>query len=302
MNSRQLEYFLAVARELNFTKAAESMFVSQTAVTQQIKVLEEQLGVSLFERTKRKVVLTPAGKVFQNEAKGILNRMDMAKQRTREASSGFTGTLDIGFTVGIGNTGISDRIQAFNQKYPNISMKFRNFSPSMLLKQLKDGEVDLAIMPLFEEKFYAGVQYKKVYTNNLVAVLPKKHVLAQNQYVNWKELRDENLILAATPNSEIGEDKGIVESFLRLGYKPNVVYNIEDVETIFFMVSANMGVTILPEYMAIPLETRGRLTAVPFGGMEAQIDIIAGWVPGRDNPSLERILPFLDRDPVEDAF
>lgn len=294
MNSRQLEYFLAVARELNFTKAAESMFVSQTAVTQQIKVLEEQLGVSLFERTKRKVILTPAGKVFQSEAMGILNRMDMAVRRTREVSSGFTGTLDIGFTVGIGNTGISERIQAFNQKYPNISMRFMNLSPSMLLKQLKSGEVDLAIMPLFEEKYYTGIQYKKVAWDNFIAVLPKNHLLAQNQYITWGDLRDENLILAATPNSEIGEDKSIVESFLRLGYKPNVVYNIEDVETIFFMVSANMGVTILPAYMAVPLETRGRLASVPFGGVADQIDIIAGWMPERENPSLERILPFLE--------
>lgn len=137
MNSRQLEYFLAVAHELNFTKAAESMYVSQTAVTQQIKALEEQLGVSLFERTKKKVVLTPAGKVFLQEASSILNRIDTAVERTREASSGVIGSLEIGFSVGIGNTGLAEKIQAFNEKYPNIAMKFTNQSPSMLLKMLK---------------------------------------------------------------------------------------------------------------------------------------------------------------------
>ena len=84
MNSRQLEYFLAVAHELNFTKAAESMYVSQTAVTQQIKALEEQLGVSLFERTKKKVVLTPAGKVFLQEASSILNESIRRWSGTRE--------------------------------------------------------------------------------------------------------------------------------------------------------------------------------------------------------------------------
>ena len=106
MNSRQLEYFLAVAHELNFTKAAESMYVSQTAVTQQIKALEEQLGVSLFERTKKKVVLTPAGKVFLQEASSILNRIDTAVERTREASSGviFRGHRQYG--TGGKNSGI----------------------------------------------------------------------------------------------------------------------------------------------------------------------------------------------------
>ena len=78
MNSRQLEYFLAVAHELNFTKAAESMYVSQTAVTQQIKALEEQLGVSLFERTKKKLVETSAGIVFLEEARLVLNRLETA--------------------------------------------------------------------------------------------------------------------------------------------------------------------------------------------------------------------------------
>ena len=188
MNSRQLEYFLAVARELNFTKAAESMFVSQTAVTQQIKVLEEQLGVHLFERTKRKVALTPAGRVFQEEAVDILKRIDLAAQRTRAVSSGFTGSLNVGFALGIGNTEVAERIQAFHQKYPNISMKFVNHSPSMLMKSLRSGEVDLILMPLFDEAFYGDIAYRKIAWDNLIAVLPKNHRLAQNQYITWREL------------------------------------------------------------------------------------------------------------------
>ena len=294
MNSRQLEYFLAVAKELNFTKAAESMFVSQTAVTQQIKVLEEQLGVNLFVRTKRRVALTPAGKVFQNEATDILNRIDLAMQRTREVSSGFTGSLNIGFTLGIGNTEVSERIQAFHQKYPNISMKFRNLSPSMMMKMLRSGEVDLVLMPLFDEPSYEGISYKKIAWDNLIAVLPKNHILAQNQYITWRELKDEPLILAASPENEAGEGKMILENFLRRGYKPKVTESIEDVETIFFMISVNMGVTILPAYLTASVHTRGRLAAVPFGGVTDQVDIIAGWMPENANPSLEKIVPFLE--------
>lgn len=294
MNSRQLEYFLAVARELNFTKAAESMFVSQTAVTQQIKVLEEQLGVHLFERTKRRVELTPAGRVFQNEAADILSRMELALQRTREVSSGFTGSLEIGFTLGIGNTEVSDRIQAFHQKYPNISMRFRNLSPSMLIKALQSGEVDLALMPLFDEPSYQGIFYKKIAWDNLIAVLPRNHILAQNQYITWRELKDEPLILATSPENKAGEGKLILENFLRRGYKPKVKASIEDVETIFFMISVNMGVTILPAYLTASVYTRGRLAAVPFGGVTDQVDIIVGRMPENTNPSLDRIIPFLE--------
>ena len=229
MNSRQLEYFLAVAHELNFTKAAESMYVSQTAVTQQIKALEEQLGVSLFERTKKKVVLTPAGKVFLQEASSILNRIDTAVERTREASSGVIGSLEIGFSVGIGNTGLAEKIQAFNEKYPNIAMKFTNQSPSMLLKMLKNGDLDLVLMPMFEERYYQKVEVRRLSTERMSAVFPRTHVLAQKPYVTRADLKDENLILACTPESEIGEDKRIIETFWKRGYHPNVVEKIEDV-------------------------------------------------------------------------
>ncbi len=296
MNRRQLEYFLAVARELNFTKAAESLYVSQTAVTQQIRVLEEQLGVQLFARTRRKVELTPAGKVFQSEAMGIMNRMDAAIQRTREASSGFVGSLNIGFTIGIGNTKISDRIQAFNRKYPNIVMRFKNLSPSVLLRQLKEGELDLALMPMFQEKYYAGICFRTVMRDHYVAILPRNHVLAQNQFLTWKDLKDEPLILAATPGSEIGEDLDIIESFIQSGLQPNVADHIEDVETIMFMISANLGVTILPAYMAIPAASRGKIVTIPIGMSKDQVDIIAAWMPEQENPSLEKILPFLDEN------
>ena len=294
MNSRQLEYFLAVAHELNFTKAAETMYVSQTAVTQQIKALEEQLGVSLFERTKKKVVLTPAGKVFLKETSSILKRIDTAVERTREASSGFIGSLEIGFSVGIGNTGLAEKIQAFNEKYPNIAMKFTSQSPSMLLKMLKNGDLDVVLMPMFEERYYQDVEVRKISTERMSAVFPRTHILAQKQYVTRRDLKDENLILPCTPDSEIGEDKKIIEKFWKCGYHPNVVAKIEDVETILLMLSANMGVSILPAYMTIPMQTRGRLAAVPFGGPEDTIEIIAAWRPDADNPSLEKILPFLE--------
>ena len=97
MNLQQLEYFLAVAKLLNFTRVAEKYFISQTAVTQQIKSLEEQLGVKLFNRTKRKVELTPAGTVFIEEAQAIINRTKEAITKTQAAATGFLeiSTLDL---------------------------------------------------------------------------------------------------------------------------------------------------------------------------------------------------------------
>jgi len=292
MNTRQLEYFLAVARELNFTRAAESMYVSQTAVTQQIKTLEEQLGVKLFERTKRKVTLTAAGRVFQEEATAILNRIDKAVQRTKEVTSGFIGTLNVGFTLGIGNTQVSERIRSFYRHYPNIAMQFTNLSPAALVRQMREGKQDLALMPLFYEKYYEDFCIRKLARDRLMAVMPWDHMLAQNQFVTWRELQNEPLIIAATKDSELGEDRIILDHFTRRGYQPNVVGYDEDVETIMFMVSCHMGISVFPEYLAVP--EGGKITAVPFGAWEDHMDLVAAWMPDNDNPSLERIIPFLE--------
>ena len=120
MNTRQIEYFLAVADELNFTRAAEKLYVSQTAVTQQIKTLEEQLGVRLFERTKKKVMLTPAGEVFRGESQELLHHIDAITEKVKMTSAGFSGVLSVGFVMGMGNTTLPDKIRVINEHYPKL--------------------------------------------------------------------------------------------------------------------------------------------------------------------------------------
>lgn len=294
MNSRQLEYFLEVARELNFTKAAKNMYVSQTAVTQQIKALESQLGVSLFERNKRKVALTPAGKVFLDEAIGILSRIDTAAERARRVSSGFTGTLNIGFFAGLGYTELTGRLQSFSREYPNIALNFKCENPTRLMKKLHQGEFDLILTPIFEKRFFHDISCKKIFRDSLAAVVPQTHILSNNTNVTRKDLKDENLILAVMPDSEVGEESRIVESFQRLGYHPNIAARIEDIETVYIMISLNMGLTIVPAYLTAPIAGRKRLSVIPFGGEEDYIDIVAAWLPRKENPSLEKILTYLD--------
>ena len=104
MNIHQLNYFLDLAGTLSFTQTARNFFVSQTAITQQIKSLEEKLGVKLFERSKRHVELTPAGQIFVGEARSIIAKIESSVAKTRAASSGFSGTLSLAFIAGFGQT------------------------------------------------------------------------------------------------------------------------------------------------------------------------------------------------------
>ena len=120
MNQRQLEIFTTLAENLNFTKTAEQLYLSQTTVTLQIHNLEEELGVKLFERTSRSVKLTYAGEVFLNGAKEILATIQKTVDATAYAGQGYTGKITIGFADDVNATGAANMVRTFSEKHPEI--------------------------------------------------------------------------------------------------------------------------------------------------------------------------------------
>ena len=120
MNLNQLKYFIAVAEQQSFTKAATQYYISQTAITQQVHALEVSLGTKLIDRTTRPISLTPGGKIFFAEARSIIRHMDTAVWRTREASHGLMGTLRIGYMKGYEQSDLPKHLRNFHREYPNI--------------------------------------------------------------------------------------------------------------------------------------------------------------------------------------
>ena len=291
MNTRQIEYFLAVAEELSFTRAAEKMYVSQTAVTQQIQALEELMGVKLLNRTKKQVELTLAGQVFQQEGRQILQHIENAFAHARDASEGMTGGMKIGFANYAGNI-LSNSLQEFRGRYPNIKIQFQSYSPSVLLDQLKNGELDLIFSPVFDPSVYKDCFLQEVDRISLMVVLPSSHPLSGRPYLTKKDLLQENLILACTPDSKIGEDRMIIESFLQEGYHPKIVDKIEDVETILLMINVNMGTSILPSYITLPVGNDRRIVAIPYEP-DVQVEYAAISLEENENPALNKIKQFL---------
>ena len=291
MNTRQIEYFLAVAEELSFTRAAEKMYVSQTAVTQQIQALEELMGVKLLHRTKKQVELTPAGQVFQQEGRQILQHIENAFAHARDASEGMTGGMKIGFTNYAGNI-LSNSLQEFCSRYPNIKIQFQSYSPSVLLDQLREGNLDLIFSPVFDPSVYKGCSIQKVDKISLMVVLPSSHPLSGRSYLTKKDLLQENLILACTPDSKIGEDRKIIESFLQEGFHPKIVDKIEDVETILLMINVNMGISILPSYITLPVGNDRRIVAIPYES-DILVEYAAISLKENENPALNKMQQFL---------
>ena len=135
MNLKQMEYFVAAAEQLNFTRAAKKCFISQTAMTLQIQSLEEKIGVPLFVRDKHHVELTAAGKVYLNEARAVLVRAEEAAKLARTAAEGVAGELTIGFIRGYEQSRFSETLRSFHEAYPNISIHLLRENMSALYEQ-----------------------------------------------------------------------------------------------------------------------------------------------------------------------
>ncbi len=292
MNTRQIEYFLAVAEELSFTRAAEKLFVSQTAVTQQIQALEDLIGVKLLTRTKKRVELTPAGEVFQIEGRRILENIEDAFAHARTVSEGMTGSIEVGFSVYAGNI-LGSSLQEFHDLYPSINIHFKAYSPSVLLDRLRAGELDLIFVPVFDPSVFEGCYVQEVAKVSLMAVLPVKHPLASKHHLTIHDMQQEKLILACTPESKIGEDRMIINSFLENGYHPNVIDKIEDIETVLLMINVNIGVSILPSYITLPASNDRRIVAIPYEP-DIRVSYAAICMNENENSALKRMRQFLE--------
>ena len=154
MNINQLEYFVSLADTLNFTKAAERCFISQTAMTQQIKSLEKTVGVPLFIRDKHHVELTAAGRVYRNEARQIIERSNEALKLARMVSEGTTGELSIGYCSGYGQSDLAEPLQKFHKAYPAIKLSLFSDNTNRLIEALlrKDCDIVLTPSPKIREK------------------------------------------------------------------------------------------------------------------------------------------------------
>lgn len=291
MNTKQIEYFLAVAEELSFTRAAEKMYISQTAVTQQIQSLEELIGAKLLNRTKKKVELTPAGQIFQIEGANILEHIENAFTHARDAQEGMTGGMEIGFANYAGNI-LGNSLHEFRIRYPNIKLHFKSYNPSVLLDRLRLGELDLIFSPIFDPSVYEDCFIQEIESISLMVVLPSTHPLSGRHHLTRADLAHENLILACTPDSKIGEDRMITESFVEAGIYPNIVDKIEDVETILLMINVNMGISILPSYISLPVNNDRRIVAIPYEP-DLLVKYAAISIDANENPALHTMRQFL---------
>ncbi len=295
MNRNQLRYFVAAAESRSFTKAADQFFISQTAVTQQIRLLEEMLGCPLFDRSTRPVSLTPAGKAFLTEAKAILERMDQAIDRAHGASTGLSGSLRIGYLKGYEQSGFTDFLREFHQRHANLLITFYRSTTDQLAAGLLGNQFDLILTwDSTNLKQDERVDWLLAEEVGLVAALYAGHPLAQRGRLTRRELRGEPIIyMSPAETLDSYGDAFFMNLYKEAGYRPNILFCSSDSESILMMVAAEEGVSILPDYSARKHAPAENLVFIPLTGQGEQEEVIAAWRRDAQNPALAQFVAAL---------
>ncbi|MEG4572878.1 LysR family transcriptional regulator [Microcoleus sp. N3A4] len=245
MELRHLRYFIAVAEELNFTRAADRLHIAQPPLSQQIQHLEAELGFQLFRRTKRTVVLTEAGQVFFEESQKIMQQVDRAIQLGRQTSRGELGQLTIGFVSSASHNVVPAILQAFRTLHPAVKLELREMTTNEQLQRLREGQIDIGfIRPPVEE----GINSEIVFREVLIAALPQTHPMADRANVQLRQLSTEPFILFPRSLAPGLYDR-IVSFCQQAGFSPIAAQEAIQMQTIVSLVAAEMGVAIVPESM-----------------------------------------------------
>ncbi len=246
MELRHLKYFVAVAEELNLTRAGAKLRVAQPALSRQIRDLEEELKVTLFERTRAGVQLTRAGRAFYPKAREILADTAEAADAARNASGGFSGRLTIGFPSGIHLNYLAPVIAKFRKAHPQVEFDFLLAMPPEQSRDLRDSRIDVGFAPYPVRA--DGVEQQVIWRLPYQVVLPEKHPLAKQREFVLADLRQEDFVFCTRESRPEFYDE-LFRQCANAGFHPRVVNEVGGYPSnILGLVSVGAGVSVLPYF------------------------------------------------------
>jgi len=247
MNLRHLQFFVVLAEERNFSRAAERLHVAQPALSQTIRALEERMGTQLIDRGSRPLRLTEAGSYLVVEARQILENFEQASIGAREIGQGRRGWLGIGFTRSAMYSVLPPALKAFHRAYPDVELKLFEMLTEEQADALRDKRIHAAIGRQVQE--VDGFTTRTLLSERLVAVLAPDHPLAARKELKIGDLEDAPLILY--PKHPAASFSRFVEGLYRdAGLTPKVAYRADEIQTAIALVAAGLGVSFVAESVA----------------------------------------------------
>jgi DNA-binding transcriptional LysR family regulator len=287
MELRHLRYMVAVAEELHFGRAAARLNVSQPPLSRQVRDLEQELGVVLFERTKRRVRLTPAGEAFLHDARLVLAGVERTVRHTRLAAEGRTGRLSIGFVEAVTHSGLLPlALESYRARFPEVVVELAEIVSKDQPAALREGRIDVgfAFAPPRGDGFF---EVESVLSDRLLLATPQRLFDARRSGPTPADLRGATLLLFRRELAPALHD-AVREAVHRLGIAPGRQQEFVQMHTALGLVAAGMGVTLLPESMAGVARPGVRFTQVKGLGVRFETHLV--WRQGDPSPCLPAFL------------
>lgn len=291
MELRHLRYFVALGEELNFTRAAERLHIAQPPLSQQIRQLEDELGVTLLQRTSRPIRLTAAGLLFLDRARALLSALDQAVADTRRIGRGQTGRLAIGFVGSAMFVGLPEIVSAYREGHPGVELVLNEMLAPEIAEALRQRRIDVgfsrpALLP------EAGFAQRVLMQESYVAALPQHHRCAGRHEIRLAELSDDDFILY--PSRPEPTVTGLIQATCAAsGFTPRIAQEVLHLQTAIGLVAAGAGVSLVPLAVARAQTGRG-VVFVPVGSPAVVVPLSVVWREDDVSPSLRHLLALVD--------
>ena len=281
MELRHLRYFVAVARELHFGRAAEGLAIAQPALSQQIQKLEHEVGARLLRRTNRKVELTEPGRLFFSEAEAILARSDQAIQAARRAERGEIGRLAVGFVSSATYDVLPPVVRGFRRRHAGVALTLLELTTAEQIAALEAGRLDLGFVRTPPDS--PRLEQRVLVEEEFLAALPASHRLARSRRLALRDLCDDPFLVFPRTMA-MGLYDRIVSACREAGFSPNIVQEATQPPVILGLVAAGLGVALVPECVR-RLKWRN-VVYRPLHGPRPRTNLTLAWRNPPDSPAV----------------
>ncbi|WP_394992356.1 LysR substrate-binding domain-containing protein [Emticicia sp.] len=288
MELRQLRYFLMLANELHFKRAADKLFIVQPALTKQIQDLEAELGIRLFDRNKRNVKLSVAGEFFRNEVTKVFEGLEKAKNEIKQVELGQIGEVKIGYVGSCIHTFLPNLLAKLHEIFPEIHTYLSEMTSASQLLAIQKGELDISFLrnPPPNKRF----QQQLVFQENFALVLPQNHWLNDTNFESMAQVSHEKFILPTKSDGEIYHQLqwSICED---AGFVPQIAHETVHGHTTLKLVESGLGISLIP--ISFSTVTNAAIKFIELTSIPQKAEITALWSPQNPNPSLGRFLEMI---------
>lgn len=285
---RHFTYFLAVAEELHFRKAAEKLFISQPGLSRQIKQMEEILETQLFERDKKKVSLTPAGHFLKKEVSYVLNHLTNVERQLKLLGEGNRGELRIGFLGSAMQEVVPNLLLKIRDTYPGVKTSLEELSNTAQVDAVLNDGLDIGFVRL--ARVPNTLEMKQIYKDTFSLVLPERYPILTREFEGMHQFADDDFILFSQDYSPLYYDT-IMSICQDAGFKPKISHKSVHAHTIFKLVENHLGIAIVPTALQNGFQMRVKFIELKNIPQRAELSVI--WKKEQTNPVLKNCLDLL---------